>query len=119
MADHAAGTGPVVRGFVPNLLDRSRLEPIVRAAGATLELADDPVGLALGGRPAAALVLVDLDRLPDLGIFARLGGVPTLGFGSHVERAALQAAREAGCGEVVARSALPRRLAAALAAAGR
>jgi hypothetical protein len=92
-----------VVAFVPDLMDRSRITGV---AGANVRFASTPadlVDLASG----ADLVVVDLSRpgvvdvLPDVSA----QGVRTLGFGSHVDTATFDAARAAGCDQVMARSA--------------
>jgi hypothetical protein len=56
-------------------------------------------------------VVVDLAHPRVLEILPRLGQAHTVGFASHVDKALLDAASEAGCDEVLARSAVFRRLA--------
>jgi len=92
---------PLVRrivAFVPDLMDRSRL------AGVTgIEFVATPELL-----PAAAegadIVVVDLSRPGVLDVLPALSA-RTIGFASHVDRVRIDAARQAGCGEVLARSA--------------
>ena len=70
-----------------------------------------------------ALVILDLNnpRTRPLAIVASmkadpaLASVPTLGYVSHVDTATIDAAREAGVGEILARSAFASRLAEILA----
>ena len=65
------------------------------------------------------LVILDLNnpRTNPLGIVAAmkqdraLAGIPTVGFASHVQTDVIEAARKAGVGEVLARSAFTQRLA--------
>jgi hypothetical protein len=57
----------------------------------------------------ADLVLVDLARPGVLEVLASIGA-PTVGFASHVDRELIAAARVAGCGEVLTRSAFFSRL---------
>ncbi len=71
---------------------------------------------------APALVILDLNnpRTDPLGTLAAmrrdaaLAGIPTLGYVSHVDTATIEAARAAGIGEVLARSAFTTQLAAIL-----
>lgn len=92
-----------VVAYVPDLMDRSRF-----GQAGSVHFVDRPDQLVLASQEAD-LVIVDLGRpgvlevLPDL-------GVPTVGFGSHVDRELLQAARAAGCDQVLARSAFFSRL---------
>lgn len=89
-----------VVAYVPDLMDRSRLAGL---PGVTFVP-------TLAGLPAAAtgadLVVVDLGRpgvLTVLEVLAEIA-VPTIGFGSHVDRDLLAAATAAGCDRVLARS---------------
>ena len=92
-----------VVAFVPDLMDRSRVASAgpVEFVGSAADLPDAAAG--------ADLVIVDLSRpgvlevLPDI-------GAPTVGFGSHVDRALLAAAADAGCQQVLPRSAFFSRL---------
>ena len=83
MADEAA---PAAAGYVPDLMDRSKLRGI-RFVRRPNELVDAP----------EALLVVDLSRPGVLEILPRLAGRRVVGFGSHVDRATLEAARTAGC----------------------
>ena len=75
---------------------------------------------ALNGMQASrpALVILDLNnpRTDPLGIVAAmkadpvLAEVPTIGFASHVQTEVIEAARQAGVSEVLARSAFTQRL---------
>jgi len=90
-----------VVAFVPDLMDRSRVSAAVR-------------GVAFVGRPdqlaAAAgvedIALVDLGRAGVLEALPALvaSGVRVIAFGAHVDGDTLDAARAAGCEEVLARS---------------
>lgn len=101
-----------VVALVPDLMDRSRVEAGL-AARATVAFVDEPADLAAAA-PGAALVLVDLEARGALDAVAAVAagdGHPRLvGFGSHVARDLLDEARRAGCDEVLARSAVFRRL---------
>jgi hypothetical protein len=90
-----------VVAFTPDLMDRSRLSAaaphvvFVRTAEA-LEAA----------APDADVVVVDLARAGVLDVVARIAaGVAVVGYGSHVDADLLAAARDAGCRDVLARSA--------------
>jgi hypothetical protein len=93
-------SGPPERrvvAYVPDLMDRSRLSaavPNVSFVPAAAALADAAAG--------ADVVIVDLSR-PGV-LDALPANVRTVGFGSHVDTALLDAARAAGCDVVVARS---------------
>ena len=109
-AGDPAGTGgglgrpppKVIRAFVPDLMDRSRLNGIPG-----VEFVASPDALAAEG---ADVVVVDLSRPGVLDALARLIDVRTIGFGSHVDRDLLAAARDAGCDLVLTRSGFFRRL---------
>ena len=87
-----------IAAFVPDLMDRSK----VAAAGGTdvtfVRTADD---LASVG---AEVVVVDLARPGVLDALPALAGARTIGFASHVDRELIDAARAAGCDEVLPRS---------------
>lgn len=91
-----------VLAFVPDLMDRSRL------GGLDVTFVSDLTALA--DASPDDVVVVDLARA---GVLEALAGVPdavrTIGFGSHVDRELLDAARQAGCDEVMARSEFFRR----------
>lgn len=101
-----------VVGYVPDLMDRSRITGV---AGANVRFASTPadlVDLAAG----ADLVVVDLSRPGVVDVLADVSaqGVRTIGFGAHVDTATLDAARAAGCDQVMARSAFFSQLAGLL-----
>ncbi len=79
-------------GYVPDLMDRSKLRGVrfVRRPEELVE-ADE------------ALVVVDLSRPGVLELLPRLAGRRVVGFGSHVDRATLDAAAAVGC-QALARS---------------
>jgi hypothetical protein len=91
-----------VLAYVPDLMDRSKLAV----------LPDEVVFVraldALGAAEPGDVVLLDISRgsLPDLA-----DGVRSIGFGSHVDDDARDAARAAGVDEVLPRSVFFRRLA--------
>ncbi len=96
--------------LVPNLMDRGPVEAAVRSAGATLEFAATPELLSEAVAAGARLAVVDLAVPGVMAVVATLDAV-TVGFGSHVDRAMLDRARDGGCDEVLPRSALAHRLA--------
>ena len=77
---------PAIAGYVPDLMDRSKLRGVrfVRRPE-DLEAADE------------AVLVVDLSRPGVLEVLPRLAGRRVVGFGSHVDRETLEAARAAGC----------------------
>lgn len=91
-------------GFVPDLMDRSKL-------GGAVELVATPDELVGAD---ADLILVDLGRPGVLEVLGHLA-VPTLGFCAHVDDQLMSDAAAAGCDEVLPRSRVFRRLADLLA----
>ncbi|HXQ43141.1 MAG TPA: hypothetical protein VN816_00760 [Acidimicrobiales bacterium] len=106
----ASDTVPAV-AYVPDLMDRSRVEIASRAAGRAVDFVTSASDLAAAVAGGAMFVVVDLGHPGILEILPRLGAAHTVGFASHVDKALLDAAREAGCDEVLTRSAVFRRLA--------
>jgi hypothetical protein len=90
-----------VYAFVPDLMDRSRLTGLDVTFVATPD--------ELGAAGADDIVVVDLSRPGVLDALTATGPVRTIGFGSHVDTELLDAARAAGCDEVMARSEFFRR----------
>ena len=90
-----------VYAFVPDLMDRSRL------TGLDVTFVPGAEGLAAAGPDD--VVVVDLSRPGVLDALSAVGAARTIGFGSHVDRELLDAARAAGCDEVMARSEFFRR----------
>ena len=91
-------------GYVPDLMDRSKL-------GGAVELVAEPADLVGAD---ADLILVDLGRPGVLEVLARITS-PTLGFCAHVDDQLMSDATAAGCDEVLPRSRVFRRLSALLA----
>src|SRR5437763_5368786 len=85
--------------FVPDLMDRSKVSA---AAGDRVRFVASAAELASAG--PHDLVVVDLGRP---GVIEALPTIRarTIGFGSHVDTELLDAARQAGCDEVLPRSA--------------
>ena len=92
-----------VAGYVPDLMDRSRIT--AAAPGAVFVQTPDAL-LATD----ATTVVVDLGRPGVLEVVPRLAGRRVVGFGSHVDADLLEAARAAGCTEVLRRSEFFRRV---------
>lgn len=95
-----------VSALVPDLMDRSKVQAAAQRAGAVVEFVADAPSLA---GIAVDLVIVDLTRPGVLEVVPGLGP-PVVGYGPHVDRGLLAAARQAGCDEVLARSAFFARL---------
>lgn len=90
--------------LAPDLMDRSRIAASLPHAR-FVATADQ-----LRHAGPAALLIVDLHRP---GVLDTIPGLPqtVIGFASHVDDGLLQAARDAGCAEVLPRSRFFRRLA--------
>jgi hypothetical protein len=107
--------GPLrVAALVPDLMDRSRIEPIAASAGVSLTFVADVGGLRAPDGHPWDLVILDLGAPNALTAVPEPSSARTVGFGSHVDREQLAAARRAGCSEVVSRSVFFRRLKALL-----
>ena len=107
-----------VVALVPDLMDRSRIEPVARSVGVSLEFVTHTSELRALDVSSVGLVIVDLDAPGSLSALSDLASVRTVGFGSHVDRDLLAAARQAGHAEVVSRSVLFHRLPEILRAMG-
>ena len=84
-----------VVAYVPELIDRSKV-----AAAAEVTFVGDPAELASAD---ADLVVVDLSRPGVVDVLPQIRA-HTIGFGRHTQRDILDAARAAGCDEVMVRS---------------
>ena len=92
----------MIVAYVPDLMDRSKVASI-----GDVTFVRQPQELA--GQPAD-VVIVDLSRPGVLDVLPALGHARIIGFASHVDHALMDAARGAGCTEVLARSAFFSRL---------
>ena len=103
-----------VVAYTPDLMDRSK----IAAAAPGCRFVAKPE--ALVGLAGADVVLVDLSKRGVMDVLADIaaGGTRVIAFGSHVDHALLDAARAAGCDEVLPRSQFFRTLPALLAGAG-
>lgn len=117
----------MILAAVDDLMFSSRITTAAKAVGREVRFARSPQAvLAAAGQAAPALVILDLNspRVRPLEIVAALradptlAAVPTVGVVSHMDGAAIDAARRAGVGRVLARSAFVDRLPALLAEAG-
>jgi hypothetical protein len=83
--------------YVPDLMDRSKV-----AAAGDATFVSGPADLA-GSAGGADVVVVDLTRP---GVIEALAGIEgrVIGFANHTARDVMEAARAAGCGEVLRRS---------------
>jgi len=96
-----------VVAYVPDLMDRSRVSAVVP----DVAFVGRPEGLA-AAVASGDVALVDLGRAGALEVLPRLlaSGARVIAFGAHVDQDTLDAARAAGCEEVLARSAVFRTL---------
>jgi CheY-like chemotaxis protein len=111
--------------LVEDLMFLSRVREAARGTGLEVRVARKTADVLEAARAGAALLVVDLDsrRLPwgeavtSLRSDPALGSLPVVGFLSHVNAEAAQAARAAGCTQVLARSAFVQELPGILVAA--
>lgn len=109
----------VILAIVDDLLFASKIKTAAKLLGVAVAFARSPeAALAEVRAQSPSLVIFDLNsrRTDPLGTIAALKsdpalrGVPTLGFVSHVQADLIDAARQAGIDEVMARSAFVERL---------
>ncbi len=105
-----------------DLLLRSRLEPLIAAAGARAEVGSGAAALLAAGAegpagtdaPSAFVVDLSLRRSPAAATIsdlrARFPNTPIVAFGPHTDRASLAEAAALGCHAVLARSRAVREL---------
>jgi len=107
---------------------RSKIKSTAARLGVEIAFAGSPGAALLAMRATPpALVILDLNnmRADPLGTVAAmkadaaLSSVPTVGYVSHVDTATIDAARAAGVGDVLARSAFTAKLAEIIEAAAR
>jgi PleD family two-component response regulator len=109
----------MILAVLDDLMFSSKIKTAAKQLGVDLAFARSADG-ALGEmrKAAPSLVILDLNnpRTNPLAIVAAmkadaaLAAIPTLGYASHVQTDVIQAARQAGVGEVLARSAFSERL---------
>ena len=117
----------MVLALVDDLMFRSKIKSTATPLGVAVTFAGSS-GAALTAMRGSApsLVILDLNspRTDPLGTIAAmkndaaLASIPTIGYVSHVDAATIDAARAAGVGEVLARSAFAMRLPELLSRAG-
>jgi PleD family two-component response regulator len=109
----------MILAVVDDLMFTSKIRAAATRAGVTLVFARSAeAALKEIRKEAPALVIFDLNnaRTDPMGTVAAmkqdaaLASIPTVGFVSHVDGAVIAAARSAGVGEVMARSAFTARL---------
>jgi hypothetical protein len=107
--DALGGSVGRVVALVPNLMDRGRVEGPVRAAGGSLQFVSTLDELTDAVDAGARVAVVDL-AVPDIMDVLPTLHAATIGFASHVDRDVLRRGREAGCEDVMPRSAISHRL---------
>ncbi len=109
----------MILALVDDLMFVSKIKTAASQLGVAIAFArSEDAALAEMRKSPPALVIFDLNnpRANPLGVVAAmkrdpaLASIPTVGFVSHVETALIEAARQAGVGEVLARSAFTMRL---------
>ena len=109
----------MILAVLDDLMFSSKIKTAANQLGVALTFARSAEGALTAMRNAApSLVIFDLNnaRINPLGIVAAmkedaaLASIPTLGYASHVQTDVINAAREAGVGEVLARSAFATQL---------
>jgi PleD family two-component response regulator len=116
----------VILAILDDLMFTSKIKAAAGQLAAPVSFARSKAD-ALSGMQAnrPALVILDLNnaRTDPLGIVAAmkadpaLADVPTIGYASHVQTDVIEAARQAGVGQVLARSAFTQKLSDILASA--
>ena len=110
----------MILAVLDDLMFTSKIKTAATQLGAPVIFARSADGaLAEMRKTVPSLVILDLNnaRTNPLGIVAAmkqeaaLASIPTLGYASHVQTDVIEAARAAGVGEVLARSAFTQRLA--------
>ena len=109
----------MILAVLDDLMFSSKIKTAANQLGVALTFARSAEGALTAMRNAApSLVIFDLNntRINPLGIVAAmkedaaLSSIPTLGYASHVQTDVINAARQAGVGEVLARSAFATQL---------
>lgn len=94
--------GRSVAAYTPDLMDRSKISAELRDVAEVrfVASAEALVGLAVD------VVLVDLSKRGALDVLGDVvaGGARVIAYGSHVDKALLERALDAGCAEVLPRS---------------
>jgi CheY-like chemotaxis protein len=118
----------MILAVLDDLMFTSRIKTTAGQLGITVTFARSAdAALSEMRKTAPALVILDLNnaRTNPLGIVSSmkqdpaLAAIPTVGYASHVQTDVIAAARQAGVGEVLARSAFTQQLAEILAATHR
>ena len=113
----------MILAVLDDLMFTSKIKTTAGQLGVAVTFARSrEAALAEMRKSAPSLVILDLDstRTDPLGTMAAmandatLASIPTVGFVSHVQVDVINAARQAGVGEVLARSAFTQQLAAIL-----
>jgi PleD family two-component response regulator len=109
----------MILAILDDLMFTSKIKTTANQLGVSVAFArSSQAALADMRKTPPSLVILDLNsaRVDPLGTIASmkadaaLAGIPTVGFASHVQVDVIEAARKAGVGEVLARSAFTQQL---------
>ena len=109
----------MILALVDDLMFRSKIKSIATQHGigvAFVQSSDAALGAIRGQMPSLVILDLNNQRADPLGTMAAikndaaLASIPTVGYVSHVDVDTINAARAAGVGEVLARSAFAARL---------
>jgi PleD family two-component response regulator len=109
----------MILAILDDLMFTSKIKTTANQLGVSVSFArSSQTALADMRKAVPSLVILDLNnaRIDPLGTIASmkadpaLAGIPTVGFASHVQVDVIEAARKAGVGEVLARSAFTQQL---------
>jgi hypothetical protein len=101
----------VLFAFVPDVMLRSRVDGLARAAGYVPRFFPAPGALLAALPEGPRLVVVDLMHEGAMALLEALAGTPVLGFYAHTDDATRRRALELGARRAVPRSLLMKRFA--------
>jgi PleD family two-component response regulator len=107
-----------ILAVVSDLFFTVKIADAAKRAGMTVETVKDPAAVLAAAKAKPAIIIFDLnfDDVQPLGLISQIKGdeqfkgVSLIGYLSHVQGELKQAAHEAGCDVVMARSALSKNL---------
>ena len=110
--------GAKIVAVVPDLFFAAKISGTAKQVGATLEFANSEQELLAKGRDAACLIILDLNasRFDPVSLIGRLKAdpdtarTPLVGFVRHEMSELIEAARTAGCDQVLTRNAFSKDL---------
>ena len=112
------GDGAKVVAIVPDLFFAAKISGTAKQVGATLEFANSEQDLLTKGRDSAYLIILDLNAsgFDPVSLIGRLKAdpdireTPVVGFVRHEMSELIEAARTAGCDQVLTRNAFSKDL---------